>query len=335
MIQSVCLKNFGPIADLSIENFGNINLLIGPNRSGKTILLKALYCAQRTIELTGRGKNPLSVKEILSDKMYWTFQAGKLGNLVRKPDGGSLEFSMKEKDGGIFYYTFGADTTSKIVKVEPTTKSRNTNSVFIPAKEILTLLDVIKSIRDNKMEFGFDETYIDLAKALTPPTVGKIAKPFLAAREKLALALDGRVVFSKDKNAWEYVQGKYSFDINLTSEGTKKIAIFDTLIANHFLTKDSVVFIDEPESGLHPGLLINLLEIIFELAKYGVQFFIASHSYFVIKKLYNIAAKNNFSIPVVSFETDGEVKRLDLEDGMPENSIIEESVRLYREELAL
>ena len=50
------------------------------------------------------------------------------------------------------------------------------------------------------------------------------------------------------------------------------------LIGNHFLTKDSIVFIDEPESGLHPGLLIELLDIIGLLASYGMQFFIASHS---------------------------------------------------------
>ena len=57
MIQSVEAKNYGPIRDINLEKLGSINLFIGPNRSGKTILLKAIYCAQRTIELTGRGKN--------------------------------------------------------------------------------------------------------------------------------------------------------------------------------------------------------------------------------------------------------------------------------------
>lgn len=335
MIQDISLKNFGPIADLKVDNLGKINLLIGPNRSGKTILLKALYCAQRTIELTGRGKNPESNKDILASKLYWTFQVDKLGLLVRKPNNGALKFEMKESDGSLFEYSFGADTETKIVKLETNSKSRTSNSIFIPAKEVLSLLNLIQESRNVRMEFGFDETYYDLAKALTPPTQGKIAKPCLLVRERLESALGGRIVYSKEKKAWEYVQGKYTYNINVTSEGTKKIAIFDTLIGNHFLTKDSIVFIDEPESGLHPGLLVELIDIIGELARYGMQFFIASHSYFVIKKLYLLANTLKLSIPVISFDFDGTIEKSDLKDGMPENPIIDQSIKLYEEELTL
>ncbi|MBD5330187.1 MAG: ATP-binding protein [Bacteroides sp.] len=335
MIEEIEVKNFGPISGLNINNLGKINLLIGPNRSGKTMLLKALYCAQRTIELTGRGKNPRSGKEILADKLYWTFQVEKIGKLVRKPESGALSFEMKETNGSIFSYSFGADTESKIIKFENNSRPRTTNSIFIPAKEVLSLLDVIKIWREVRMEFGFDETYYDLATALTPPTQGKISKTFIEVRNRLESVLGGRVVYSKEKKTWQYIQGKNTFDINLTSEGTKKIAIFDTLISNHFLTKDSIVFIDEPESGLHPDLLVELLAIIGELAKYGMQFFIASHSYFVIKKLYMLAHSMDMSIPVISFDFDGGAAVSDLKDGMPENPIIAQSVKLYEEELAL
>lgn len=335
MIEAVEVKNFGPIAELNINNLANINLLIGPNRSGKTILLKALYCAQKTIEMTGRGKNPVSGKDILASKLYWTFQVERIGQLVRKPDEGSLSFELTESDGSLFSYSFGADTERKIVKYENKARSRNTNSIFIPAKEVLSLLDIIKVGHDVRMEFGFDETYYNLAIALTPPTQGKIARAFLDVRKRLEAALGGRVTYSRDKKGWQYIQGKNSFDINVTSEGTKKIAIFDTLISNHFLTKDSIVFIDEPESGLHPDLLVELLVIIGKLAEYGMQFFIASHSYFVIKKLYTMAHEMKMSIPVISFGHGGGNVVGNLRDGMPENPIIAQSIKLYKEELAL
>lgn len=335
MIKAVELKNFGPIEKLNLKNLGRINLFIGPNRSGKTILLKALYCAQRTIEITDRGKNKMSDKDTLANKLYWAFQVDKIGNMVRRPESGPLSFAMKEKNGSEFSYSFGADTEKKIVRIENKCKPRDTNSVFIPAKEVLSLLDVIKNNREVRMEFGFDETYYDLAAALTPPTQGKVAQVFNDVRGKLEAAIDGKVIYSKEKKLWQYVQGKNTFDINATSEGTKKIAIFDTLIANHFLSRDSIVFIDEPESGLHPGLLIELLDIIAMLAEYGMQFFIASHSYFVIKKLYLLAQKSGMSIPVVSFNKNGEVNEGNMKNGMPENAIIDESVKLYEEGLSL
>lgn len=338
MIKSVEIKNFGPLENLSVSKFGPINLLIGPNRSGKTVLLKALYCAQKSIELAGRGKNKSSIAEILNEKLYWTFQVSKIGQIVRKPNVGPLEFSMTERNGGNFSYSFGADTEKKILTISNTCSPRSSNSVFIPAKEILSLLNIIKYNREVQMEFGFDETYYDLAKALTPPTKGKVASACAAARQSLNAALGGRIEYSKEKKTWVYYQGKLSFDINVTSEGTKKIAIFDTLIANHFLTKDSIIFIDEPESGLHPGLLMQLMDIIVELARYGMQFFIASHSYFIIKKLYVVARQHKMSIPVVSFDTDGSAPAIsvsNLMDGMPENPIIDESVNLYEQELML
>lgn len=152
MIKSLSLKNYGPVEDLNVDNLGKINLLIGPNRSGKTLVLKVLYCAQRTIELTGRGKNPQSDKEILASKLYWTFQVDKLGQLVRKPNNGSLQFAMRETDGDEFEYSFGADTERKIVKLEGNPKNRTSNSVFIPAKEVLSLLSIIRASHDVRME---------------------------------------------------------------------------------------------------------------------------------------------------------------------------------------
>ncbi|MDE7388587.1 MAG: AAA family ATPase [Muribaculaceae bacterium] len=335
MIKSVDIKNFGPIKHIHTDNFGRINLFIGPNRSGKTMLLKALYCAQRTIEMTARGKNPLPAKEILANKLYWTFQIDRIGQLVRKPEAGPIQFEMTETSGGKFSYSFGADTEKKIIRFDNNSSPRTSNSIFIPAKEVLSLINVIKTNREIRMEFGFDETYYDLATALTPPTQGKIAKTFVDVRSRLESAIGGRIFYSKEKKMWQYMQGKNVFDLNITSEGTKKIAIFDTLIANHFLTRDSIVFIDEPESGLHPGLLVELMDIIGALAKYGMQFFIASHSYFVIKKLYLMAHTLNMSIPVVSFDFEGENQVSDLRCGMPDNPIIGQSVKLYEEELAL
>lgn len=337
MIKDYTLDNYGPIEHLEVNHSGRINLVIGPNRSGKTILLKALYAAQKTIELYKRGKNIDSDKEILFKKLYWTFQVDRIGQLVRKPDQGNLKFFMSDYDGHSFSYSFSPSTERQIVKLDNTFNPISSNSIFLPAKEVLSLLDIIKFERDTRQIFGFDETYYDLANALNPTDKGKNIKAFSKMRKELESAIDGKLVYKEDKKTWVFKQGNYEFDINLTSEGTKKIAILDTLLGNHYLSRDSIIFIDEPEAGLHPQLVVRLLDIIYQLSEAGLQFFIASHSYFVIKKLYLIAQSNGMNIPVVSFSgnKEDEASVYNLKDGMPDNPIINESINLYTQEICL
>jgi len=94
------------------------------------------------------------------------------------------------------------------------------------------------------------------------------------------------------------------------------------------------VFIDEPESALHPDAIGILLEIVTLLADRGIQFFMASHSYFVVKKLLLIAMEKNLSIPVISFQ-ENKWNFADLKEGMPSNSIIQASIDLYMKEVEI
>jgi AAA15 family ATPase/GTPase len=131
-----------------------------------------------------------------------------------------------------------------------------------------------------------------------------------------------------------FVKGRHKFPIGTTAEGIKKIAILDTLLGNRYLDTNSIVFIDEPESALHPTAIAQLLDIIVLLAERGIQFFMASHSYFVVKKLYLIAQEKEWSIPVLLSDNEG-WHYDDLQHGMPDNAIIDESIRLYRQEVGL
>ena len=68
------------------------------------------------------------------------------------------------------------------------------------------------------------------------------------------------------------------------------------------------------------------------MSQEGIQFFMTTHSYFVIKKLYLIAKMDNISIPVLMAGPSG-WSQGDLLDGIPENDIINESIRLFDQEL--
>lgn len=335
MINSCKLKNFGPIPQLSCDNLGHINLIIGGNGTGKTILLKALYSAIRTLEDYKRGNEPRIASEILADKLYWTFETEKIGDLVRKGADESLSFKFR-LDGNEFCYGFGKDTTKIIQNLENHVPPRDSNSIFLPTKEVLSLYQIILESRELEKTFGFDDTYLDLARALRqPPQRGKNYQNFASSRKHLNEILDGKIEYDEKVGRWQFKKGNQKFPIGVTAEGIKKISILDTLLGNRYLDPKSVIFIDEPESALHPTAISKFLDIIAILAESGIQFFMASHSYFVIKKLFLISQKqDNLSIPIISAVED-QWKTDNLREGLPDNPIINESIQLYKEEVEL
>lgn len=332
MITRLELTNFGPLAKVDWKKLGHINLVIGGNGSGKTFLLKALYSAMRTLEEYKRGDAPRTATEILADKLHWTFQADKIGDLVAKGGDGHLNFKCWVDDNE-FCYSFGKDTTKQISSLENHVPPRPSNSIFLPAKEVLSLHNIILESREKDLRFGFDDTYYDLAKALRIyPQQGRNFAEFAKSRQSLEAMFGGKVEYDEASAKWTFRKGNYRFPIGVTAEGVKKIAILDTLLSNRYLDLQSIVFMDEPESALHPTALTTLLDIVAMLAERGIQFVMASHSYFVVKKLFLIAQEKGMSIPVIAAD-DGGWRTADLRNGMPDNAIIAESIRLYEQEV--
>ncbi len=334
MINSVYTTNFGPLTDLNWNKLGNINLILGPNSCGKTFLLKGLYSAIRTLEDYRRGDDQRTAPEILQEKLYWTFQADKIGDMVTKGAESPLSFRM-QIDAHDFNYSFGRDTVKQISELENHTPKRESNSIFLPAKEVLSIHHIILKSREIDKVFGFDDTYLDLARAIRQsPKKGKNFDEFARSRQKLEEMIGGKIEFDELTGKWLFKKGNAKFTIGSTAEGIKKIAIVDTLLGNRYLDDKSVLFIDEPESALHPDAIGTLLDIVALLAERGIQFFMASHSYFVVKKLLLIAMEKNLSIPVISYQ-DNQWNRADLRDGMPSNSIIQASIDLYMKEVEI
>ncbi|MDY2685177.1 MAG: AAA family ATPase [Selenomonadaceae bacterium] len=337
MINSVQIENFGMHKNVEWKHLQHINLLLGVNGTGKTFILKALYVAMRTLEQYKRGNAQQSLQDILQEKLHWTFQTDRLGDLVNKTGNAKLSFAMTVDNNKSISYEFGRDTVKKIVKAGTTfEKNRDSNTVFIPAKEVLSLQDVILKSREQDMMYGFDDTYLDLVKALQLPRQrGNNYQHFADGRKILKDILGGTVDYDEKKHQWYYKKGNTLYSINTTAEGIKKIAIFNQLLANRYLTPRSIVFLDEIESSLHPKAVVEFLRMLYELSKSGMQFFIATHSYFAIKELYLLAQKNHIHIPVLSLKENNTPSYDDLLAGMPDNSIIDESIRLYEREVDL
>ncbi len=323
------------IERFSSDQFSNINLIIGENGTGKTFLLKALYSVVRSMEEYKRGDDIRSIVDVMSEKLRWTFQVEKLGDMVSKSaeDGLSLDVQLGNDR---ISYQFSQSASSKVGTVIAPDTGKEGNSIFIPAKEVLSLFSVILKSREVDRVFGFDDTYYDLAKALRlSPSRGRNYTIFANSRKLVSDVIDGRVEYDENSGKWFYRNSRnQKFSIGTTSEGVKKIAIMDRLLVNGYLGNNSIIFIDEIESALHPEAICQFLDMIDMIANtMGLQVFIASHSYFVIKKLYLIALKKSGIVSCISMNKGQTPKVFDLHEGMPENAIINTSIRLYEEEI--
>ena len=141
--------------------------------------------------------------------------------------------------------------------------------------------------------------------------------------------------YDDNSGKWYYKnESNQRFSIGATSEGVKKISIMDRLLGNGYINRESVLFIDELESALHPNAICDFLDMISDIShEMGIQVFISTHSYFVIKKLFLIALKHPDEVTCISLTKGNEPQICNLSEGMPGNSIIQVSVDLYKQEV--
>lgn len=209
-----------------------------------------------------RGDDISSINDILSEKLRWTFQVDKLGDIVSKNGEDALGFHM-QLDNGKLDYQFSKSAASKIGTIEDPITGKEGNSIFVPAKEVLSLFSIILKSREIDKVFGFDDTYYDLAKALRiSPSRGKNYTVFADARKVVSDVIDGKVDYDENSGKWSYKnKANQKFAVGAVSEGVKKIAIMDRLLSNGYLNTNSIIFIDEIESALHPKAVCQFLDM--------------------------------------------------------------------------
>lgn len=341
-------------SELSRKDIPAINLVIGRNDTGKTGLLKLLYTTAKTLEIYSLKKKTgdATFKKELADKMQDTFMPRKnsLGELVQKGSRDKLEVNVVFAIPGNKYkqpinFSFGEKTESTITHCIETVEelpNGDMNALFIPSKEVLTAFSDIRSMRESFYGRGFDDTYLDLIKALSlQPTKGRVASELSSVNRSLEDLFEGKIEQTDQPDQpFIFKKGNQQFAMQQTAEGIKKIGILTTLITNRQLNRGTILFMDEPETALHPNAIRELVEMLVAMSKGGVQIFLASHSYFVLKQLALCAKRDNLNALCWSLDKQPGKPVTndfhDLSDGiLPENSIVNESLAMYNEDLKI
>ena len=92
-----------------------------------------------------------------------------------------------------------------------------------------------------------------------------------------------RITLHGEEFFLEGEQGEIEF--TLLAEGLRKLGLLWLLIRNGSLRPGAVLFWDEPETNLNPKLYGVVIDVLLELQRLGVQVFLATHDYVILREL--------------------------------------------------
>ncbi|WP_370262303.1 ATP/GTP-binding protein [Limnobacter sp.] len=316
MITQLQLKNFTAFTELAIDFSPGINIIIGENGTGKTQLLKAV------LALSGPEASGEQADEQLARKLCRLYQplSGKVGELRRAGTRGDAQLSTTFASGQLITAKFNG--SAEVVKVTSTSVGEALPAIFIPTKEVLSLVRGLTAEQPDlpTIERIFDDTYLDLANALRIEDDGKLLKKtqnnprHSTIVPRLTNLIGGRYLFKAGGFSFQagmYVDqlGESTADEELapqsfkdsklrfapkqtplmssgmTAEGFRKIGVLQRLLSNGSLNPGTSgpLLWDEPESNLNPKLMRDLVQALLELARNGQQVILATHDYVLLK----------------------------------------------------
>lgn len=281
-LSHIKLEDFTAFSVLDQPLSPGINVIIGANGTGKTHLLKVLYAATATT--LGEDEERGFARKLLG---VFTPYKGRMTRLIRRRQGlPAAKIAVTRSDGAKLRAVINnqsADAQDVSVVGETKWQAASIESAYIPVKEMLAHAPGFLATV-SKREIAFEEVYVDIIKkAFLPVLKGPVPASRQRLLETLQRAIKGKVVAKGEHFFLKNSQGELEFP--LLAEGMRKLALIWLLIQNGTLLSGSVLFWDEPEANLNPSLMGEVVEIILELERLGVQIFLTTHNYVVLKEL--------------------------------------------------
>ncbi len=296
-INKIKIKNFTVFEDFEMEFSPGVNVIIGENGTGKTHLLKLLYGVEGIYNgednyseifvghktdrsedyevVTSDGETPGFIHEKVNCHLKIDGYIGK------KPP---AHFSKIDEQQEV-----AIDKSTEIsVNISEKYSDKDDNPlkyVFIPAKEMLSISRIARLAKSDLKKLGIEKTLTDIIIKARSLGLGEVDANFI---DKIANVLekhmDGTVVVDDDYNFWMKKHGRDELiPFSMEAEGLRKLGLLWLLVMNKSIDKGSVLLWDEPEANINPELIPDLVEILLELSRNGVQVIVTTHDYMFVK----------------------------------------------------
>ncbi|MEG0153609.1 MAG: AAA family ATPase [Cellulosilyticaceae bacterium] len=207
--------------------------------------------------------------------------------------------------------------------------------VFIPGKDMMTHAKGFSAMYDKYKEFPFDKTYpmiIDKAQRWTLQETPLLAATIIPRLEKM---LDGTIVVENNDFYVKKSNGNL-IKFDMEAEGLKKIGLIWQLLMNESITKDTILFWDEPEAFINPKFIPELVEILLELSRHNIQIFVTTHDY-IFAKYFDIKRQSTDAVQFHSLYSDNNQQiqcetQSNFKD-LRHNTIMDIFIQLYKDEV--
>ena len=335
------LEQFTAFDALKLDLSRGINVLVGANGTGKTHLMKVCYVACDV----SRSPADDFVRKLVRVFMP---SGRSLRRLVRQQGGAHGEAAIRVRRGALKLEA-SFRSHPRPVSLDPSTFTDDdpdremeewarepVECVYVPVKEMLSNGPGFRSLY-SKREVHFEEVYNDiLDRAYLPALRGPVDSPREQLVARLQTAIGGEVAVENEE--FFLRSERENIEFSLLSEGVRKLALLWLLIRNDVIRPGSVLFWDEPETNLNPKLFGVLMEVLLELQRAGVQIFLATHDYVILKEL-DLRAKETDEVAFHAFYREEEKGAIgcatthDYRDVHP-NAIADTFTDLYDREIA-
>ncbi|HCM9194242.1 TPA: DUF3696 domain-containing protein [Enterobacter roggenkampii] len=311
MIKHLYLKNFKCFAEQQFE-FAALTVFCGSNSAGKSTAIQSLLSIKQNISALANGRFRLEGE---------LFNFGKLKDLLsHNPVDNQIVIKIDD-----FNVKLIADElASKECRVEPENLSGITRLDEILSNDFIYLCAERLGPRSS-FEFGSSDERLDIGiygqfalseylKFRDQPTVNlafakKICAGLIESNSTKTIFVDALV-----REAMRMVCPGVSIDVEEVSEidrvyntyksGQESIRpinvgfgvsyVLPIIISAALIKPGGILIIENPEVHLHPGAQANLVKILCELSKTGVQVIIETHSDHIINGIRVFAKDNAF-----------------------------------------
>jgi energy-coupling factor transporter ATP-binding protein EcfA2 len=286
MLEHIKLERFTAFEQLSLRFSPGLNVFIGENGCGKTHLLKLLYSA---CDVTTSQKT-------FAEKVNRVFlpSGEQIGRLVKRrstSSTGSVEVARTvQLEGSLKSLSLRMSMSNHTKEPTKATVSgafkqwqeHRLTSVYVPVKDMMANAPGFRSLYSLR-HIHFEEVYADIIdRAFLGTLKGPTDKDRKRLLDILQQSMEGKVISRNEEFFLKSPQGELEF--TLLAEGIRKLGLLWVLIQNGTLLDGSVLLWDEPEANLNPKLMRTVVQILIELQRLGVQVFITTHNYNLLKE---------------------------------------------------